>query len=108
MSELTHRHVEVFRAVMTAGSREEGVDETLKAARRANVDYVLRKPFSRKQINNIIDTAERDLIDQTRADGRSLGDLAEESVDSYAALQRRRHRAEVRLRYYFGVSEVTR
>ena len=53
-------------AVMTAGSREEGVDETLKAARRANVDYVLRKPFSRKQIQNIVDTAERDQIEGRR------------------------------------------
>ncbi len=53
-------------AVMTAGSRDEGVDETLKAARRANVDYVLRKPFSRKQINNIVDTAERDMAEGRR------------------------------------------
>lgn len=53
-------------AVMSAGSREEGVDETLRAARRANVDYVLRKPFSRKQIQNIVDTAERELSEGRR------------------------------------------
>jgi len=53
-------------AVMTAGSRDEGADETLKAARRANVDYVLRKPFSRKQIQNIVDTAERDMTEGRR------------------------------------------
>jgi len=53
-------------AVMTAGSREEGVDETLRAARLANVDYVLRKPFSRKQIQNIVDTAEREIVEGRR------------------------------------------
>jgi DNA-binding response OmpR family regulator len=53
-------------AVMTAGSREEAIDETLKAARRANVDYVLRKPFSRRQIHNIVDTAERDMTEGRR------------------------------------------
>ena len=58
--------------------------------------------------HGVIDAGERDIIDRTRADGRTLRDVAEESVDSYAALQRRRHRAETRIRYYFGVSEVTR
>jgi len=58
--------------------------------------------------HDVIDVAERELIDQTRGSGRSLLDLAQESVESYAALQRRRHRAEARVRQYFGVSEVVR
>jgi len=58
--------------------------------------------------DGVIDFAEREVIDQTRASGRSLMDVAHESDDSYAALQRRRHRAEARVRRYFGVSEVTR
>ncbi len=53
-------------AVMTAGSREEAIDETLKAARGAKVDYVLRKPFSRKQLQNIVDNAERDVVEGRR------------------------------------------
>lgn len=53
-------------AVMTAGSREEAIDETLKAARGAKVDYVLRKPFSRKQLQNIIDNADSDLTEGQR------------------------------------------
>ncbi len=56
--------------------------------------------------HEVIDLAERELIDQTRGKGRSLLELAHESADSYAALQRRRHRAEARVRQYFGVSEV--
>ncbi|ESQ83215.1 hypothetical protein AEAC466_13265 [Asticcacaulis sp. AC466] len=44
-------------AVMTAGSREEAIDETLRAARRANVDYVLRKPFTPKQLRAIVQAA---------------------------------------------------
>lgn len=58
--------------------------------------------------SGVITLVERELIDETRGYARSLLDLAHESVDSYAALQRRRHRAEVRLRRYYGVGEVAR
>ena len=53
-------------AVMTAGSRREAIDETLDVARRTHVDYVLRKPFSRKQIRGIVQTAEQDLVEGRR------------------------------------------
>jgi len=53
----------------------------------------------------VISLAECLLIDQTRGQARSIRDLAPESGESYAALQRRRHRAEVRIREYFGVGE---
>lgn len=44
-------------AVMTAGSRSEAVDETLNHARKAKVDYILRKPFTRKQMRSIVQAA---------------------------------------------------
>ncbi len=53
-------------AVMTAGSHLEAIDETLNAARRANADYVLRKPFSRKQVRAIVQTAELDIAEGRR------------------------------------------
>ena len=33
--------------IMTAGSDREAIETTLKRARQANADFVLRKPFSR-------------------------------------------------------------
>lgn len=41
-------------AIMTAGSKQEALDETLAAARRSQVDFVLRKPFSSKQLGAIL------------------------------------------------------
>ena len=52
--------------VMTAGSRDETIEETLDVARKANADYVLRKPFSRKQVTAIVETAEQDIAEGKR------------------------------------------
>jgi CheY-like chemotaxis protein len=54
-------HLEQFRKlardvpllVMTAGSSQHGIDITLKLARNAGADYVLRKPFNETLIANI-------------------------------------------------------
>ncbi len=43
--------------VMTAGSRQEAIDDTLNLARRSKVDFVMRKPFSRKQLRAIAHSA---------------------------------------------------
>ena len=53
-------------AVMTAGGRSESIDETLSAARHANADYVLCKPFTRMQVRAIVQTAEQDLAEGKR------------------------------------------
>lgn len=53
-------------AVMTAGGQKESIGETLDAARKANADYVLRKPFSHKQVRAIVQTAEQDIADGKR------------------------------------------
>ena len=53
-------------AVMTAGSEGESIDETLKAARHADADFVLRKPFSRTQVRAIVQTAEADMAQGKR------------------------------------------
>ena len=40
--------------VMTAGSAKESLETTLKSARQAKADYVLRKPFNESQIKHIV------------------------------------------------------
>ena len=50
-------------AVMTAGNRQEAIEETLNLARRAKVDYVLRKPFNRKQLRAIVQTAYETVVE---------------------------------------------
>ena len=47
--------------IMTAGSGREAIEETLKHARQANADYVLRKPFTDAQLKEVFDSAYRDL-----------------------------------------------
>ncbi len=53
-------------AVMTAGNRAEDINHTLDEARRARADYVLQKPFSRKQIGAIVAAAEQDYAQGSR------------------------------------------
>ncbi|MFT3996497.1 MAG: response regulator [Asticcacaulis sp.] len=59
-------HVEAFRKrcgstvpiiLMTAGSAQEGIDETLRKARLARADFVLRKPFGEPDIRSLFETA---------------------------------------------------
>ncbi|MBW8882493.1 MAG: response regulator [Asticcacaulis sp.] len=57
---------EAIIAVMTAGTRSDEIEDILRAARRANVDYVLRKPFSRKQVRAIVQAAEQDIAEARR------------------------------------------
>ncbi len=52
--------LEATIAVMTAGDRREAIDETLSLARKAKVDYILRKPFFRNQLRAIVKSAEQD------------------------------------------------
>ncbi|ESQ86555.1 response regulator [Asticcacaulis benevestitus] len=52
--------LEATVAVMTAGDRSEAIEETLNIARKAKVDYILRKPFSRNQLRAIVQSAEQD------------------------------------------------
>ncbi len=47
-------------AVMTAGSREEALDETLKAARESQADFVLKKPFDGPQLAGILKEVAKD------------------------------------------------
>lgn len=47
--------------VMTAGSSAEAVEDTLRNARRAGADYVLRKPFTENLLRSILDTAGPDI-----------------------------------------------
>ncbi len=57
-------HIQRFRklvpdipiVVMTAGSSQEAIEETLTAARRAKADHVLRKPFTADDIGTILGT----------------------------------------------------
>jgi len=53
-------------AVMTAGSRKEGLDEALSQARRAKVDFILQKPFYRNQVRAIVQSAQTDLSEGRR------------------------------------------
>ena len=57
--------LEATIAVMTAGDRREAIEETLNVARKAKVDYILRKPFFRNQLRAIVKSAEQD-----QAEGR--------------------------------------
>ncbi len=58
----TLRHFDRFRllagnrpiALMTAGAKSEHIAETLKKARRAGADYVLRKPFSDTVVRDVL------------------------------------------------------
>jgi DNA-binding NtrC family response regulator len=65
LSGLRDMALESTICVMTAGSRDEAIDQTLSAARQASVDYILRKPFNRNQVRDIAQSA---LVDQ--AEGR--------------------------------------
>ena len=47
-------------AVMTAGSREEALEETLKAARESQADFVLKKPFDGPQLSGILKEVAKD------------------------------------------------
>jgi CheY-like chemotaxis protein len=55
-------HVDRFRklapdiplAVMTAGSRQEAIEDTLRSARKTGADYVLRKPFTEAILADIL------------------------------------------------------
>jgi CheY-like chemotaxis protein len=40
--------------LMTAGSRHEAIEETLRAARKTGAEYVLRKPFSEAMLADIL------------------------------------------------------
>ncbi|MGA9657481.1 MAG: response regulator [Asticcacaulis sp.] len=53
--------LEATIAIMTAGSRSEAIEDTLKAARKSKVDYILRKPFSQKQVRAIVESAQQDM-----------------------------------------------
>lgn len=66
LAEIRDLALESTIAVMTAGSRDEALDDTLNAARQANVDYILRKPFSRRQLRGIVRSAEEDLLSGKR------------------------------------------
>ncbi|MGA9657482.1 MAG: response regulator [Asticcacaulis sp.] len=52
--------------VMTAGNNKDSIEETLQAARRGKADYVLKKPFSDKQLRSIFVTAYGNLDERTR------------------------------------------
>lgn len=43
--------------VMTAGSPQEAIDETLTKARQAKADFILRKPFTPEQLTDIFDVS---------------------------------------------------
>jgi CheY-like chemotaxis protein len=52
--------------IMTAGSSREAIEETLRAARKTKVDYVLRKPFTETHIKDIFGEAYSDLSQRCR------------------------------------------
>ncbi|BBF80088.1 response regulator [Asticcacaulis excentricus] len=60
ITQIRDRALDATIAIMTAGSRDASVDSTLKLARSTNVDYVLRKPFSRQQMRAIVESAQAD------------------------------------------------
>ena len=66
LSQIRDLALDATIAVMTAGSRKESIDETLDMARKANADYVLRKPFARNQIRAIVQNAEQDMAEGKR------------------------------------------
>jgi CheY-like chemotaxis protein len=61
-------HVEQFRklspdtplTLMTAGAGHEALEKTLRQARAARADFVLRKPFSESDVKHILDSSSRD------------------------------------------------
>ena len=52
--------------VMSAGSSKEAVEDTLRDARRAGADYVLRKPFSEAVLKDIFDRLDADIASGER------------------------------------------
>jgi CheY-like chemotaxis protein len=52
--------------IMTAGASRETIEETLSAARKTKVDYVLRKPFTETHIRDIFQAAYSDLPQRLR------------------------------------------
>ena len=67
-------YIEAFRElapdcpliIMTAGSRKEAIEETLAAARRANADFVVQKPFTSHDIATIFAAAYQDIEPRRR------------------------------------------
>ncbi len=67
-------HIDTFRAlapdcpliIMTAGSRKEAIEQTLAAARRANADFVVQKPFTSHDITTIFAAAYEDIETRRR------------------------------------------
>lgn len=67
-------HIDAFRAlapdcpliIMTAGSRKEAIEQTLAAARRANADFVVQKPFTSHDITTIFAAAYQDIETRRR------------------------------------------
>ncbi|WP_298330620.1 response regulator [Asticcacaulis sp.] len=67
-------HIEAFRKrsgtapiiLMTAGSSQESIEETLRKARQARADFILRKPFGEGDVRRIFQTAFKDLSTRTR------------------------------------------
>jgi DNA-binding response OmpR family regulator len=47
-------------AVMTAGTQEEAIEATLKAARESEADYVLKKPFDTRAVRAIVGEVSKD------------------------------------------------
>lgn len=66
LAQIRDMALEATIAVMTAGSRREAIDETLRLARTAKVDYILRKPFFRNQVRAIAQSAQLDLDEGRR------------------------------------------
>ncbi len=67
-------HIAAFRElapdcpliVMTAGSREASIGQTLAAARQANADFVVQKPFTAHDISTIFAAAYQDIETRRR------------------------------------------
>ncbi len=66
LEQLRDLAMDATMAVMTAGSRDEAIDETLNHARKAKVDYILRKPFTRKQMRAIVQAAYENMTEGKR------------------------------------------
>ncbi len=66
LSQIRDLALDATIAVMTAGSRAEALDETLAVARRAGVDFVMQKPFNRKQLRAIVQSAFDAMSDSKR------------------------------------------
>ena len=67
-------HIDAFRTlapdcpliVMTAGSRKEAIEQTLAAARQANADFVIQKPFTSHDVTAIFAAAYQDIETRRR------------------------------------------